>query len=251
MRGFAHRWDRLVPTNGRARHAHLEPGRVVRDLAVRAVAPAVALWAAVTGLGLLVVGPGDGLPAEEGVSEGLAADRTPFLDSVSHVVSGAASTGVVALVTALVVVAVAVRTRRWWFAAVPALAVLLELGVFLTSAVLVDRERPEVPQLDEAPPTSGYPSGHTGASAAVAVVLALLAQRVRPRGLRVAATVVCLLVPFLVGAARVYRGMHFPTDVAAGLLNGSGCALLAWGWLRTGTGAADRAATAGDGQTRA
>ena len=41
-----------------------------------------------------------------------------------------------------------------------------------------------------------------------------------------------MLVPISVGTARLYRGMHSPTDVAMGALNGLVCAFLAWNYLR-------------------
>ena len=38
--------------------------------------------------------------------------------------------------------------------------------------------------------------------------------------LRAAAVAVAVLLPLLVGISRLYRGMHFPTDVLGGLLLG-------------------------------
>ncbi|MNW65153.1 phosphatidylglycerophosphatase B [compost metagenome] len=89
--------------------------------------------------------------------------------------------------------------------------------------------------LDHAPPTSSFPSGHTGASTAFYLTLALLAQRVQNPALRVVLTVLAVLVPFAVGFARLYRGMHSLTDVLAGFVNGVVCAVLAWGYLRRDT----------------
>jgi len=43
---------------------------------------------------------------------------------------------------------------------------------------------------------------------------------------------VALAIPLLVAFARLYRGMHHITDIAAGLLNGVICALLAVGWYK-------------------
>ncbi|GIG28555.1 phosphatase PAP2 family protein [Cellulomonas marina] len=231
---LAHRWD----------DASRPPvAAVLRDLVVRAAAPAVLLWAVVTGVGWVVMGPLGGIPAEQDLAERFAEGRTAALDTVSAVLSGSASTLAITALALVTVLAVAVRTRRLSFALVPAVAVALELGVFLTSAVLVDRDRPDVEQLDHAPPTSSYPSGHTGAAAACWVVLALLAQRVRHRVLRGLLTAACLLVPVLVAWARLYRGMHHLTDVVAGLAVGATSALLAWGYLRRAGAAGTRRQT--------
>ena len=103
---------------------------------------------------------------------------------------------------------------------------------------MVGRERPDVEKLDDSPPTSSFPSGHTGASTAFYVVLAMMAQRIQNRALRIVVTVVCLLVPFCVGTARLYRGMHSLSDVIVGFLNGLVCAFLAWNYLRRDTSGA-------------
>jgi undecaprenyl-diphosphatase len=66
-----------------------------------------------------------------------------------------------------------------------------------------------------------------------------MAQRIETPWLRRLVTVVCLVVPVLVGYARLYRGMHHLTDVLVGLANGLVCFVLAWLWLRRDVGAAD------------
>lgn len=233
MRAFLHRYelDRSRPSVAGAG----------RDLARRALLPAVALWAAVVGLGLIVVGPLGSLPGEASLNRDLVEAREPGLDTATSVVSNVGGTEFIVLGCAVVVAAVWWRTREWWFAVVPALAVGLQALVFVTAAAVVDRERPDVLPLDEAPPTSGFPSGHSGAAAAFYVVLAMLAQRLRRPVLRRAVTGLCLAVPLAVATARLYRGMHGATDVLVGLLNGLVCVWLAWRYLRRRPGAQTRA----------
>ena len=62
--------------------------------------------------------------------------------------------------------------------------------------------------------------------------LALLCQRIEMPWLRWGLTFVCLVIPFTVGTARLYRGMHAPMDVLVGMANGLVCAFLAWRYLR-------------------
>ena len=194
-----------------------------------------ALWVVIVGVGFLIKGPLGNLPGEAGVNEALVSVRTPFLDTVTEMLSAIGMTEFIIGACVLAVALIWWRTRQWWFALVPALAVSLQALIFLTSSIVVGRTRPEVDMLDHAPPTSSFPSGHTGASAAFYLTLALLAQRVRNPALRVALTVLAVLVPFAVGFARLYRGMHSLTDVLAGLVNGVVCAVLAWGYLRRDT----------------
>ncbi|MCB7136202.1 phosphatase PAP2 family protein [Cellulosimicrobium marinum] len=205
---------------------------VARDIALRALLPAAVLWAVVVGIGFLITGPLGDLPQEDGVNRALADARTPFLNTVTDLIGWIGTTEFIIGGCVLTIALVWWRTRQWWFAIVPGLAAAVQTLIFLTSSLVVGRSRPDVEQLDEAPPTSGFPSGHTGASAAFYLTLALLAQRVRNPVLRVALTVLAVLVPFAVGFSRLYRGMHSLSDVVVGLLNGLACAVLAWGYLR-------------------
>jgi len=122
--------------------------------------------------------------------------------------------------------------KQWWFAVVPVIAISVQSAVFVTAAAVVARERPEVTQFDDAPPTSSFPSGHVGASTALYVTLAMASQWIAHPVLRAVATGLGLLLPLLVAYARLYRGMHHLSDGVVGLANGMACAWLAWRYLR-------------------
>jgi undecaprenyl-diphosphatase len=202
------------------------------DLAKRALLPAVVWWLVVVGIGLLIVGPLHDLPAETAINEWFEQRRTAALTSLTQVLSNIGQTQFIIGACVLVVALFWWRTKQWWVAVVPAIAIGLQSILFLTSSLLVGRERPDVDLLDDSPPTTAFPSGHTSASTAFYVSLALLCQRIRRPWLRWTLTVLCLLVPFTVGTARLYRGMHHLTDVLVGMANGFVCALLAWRYLR-------------------
>ena len=207
-------------------------GAALRDLVVRAVAPAVVLWAAIVGVGLFIKGPLGGLPSEESISKDAQGLRSPGWDGVTLVWSHIGNTEIVIGVCVLAVGLLWWRTRQWWVAAIPAVAIALQATVFVIATAVVARPRPHVPHLDPAPPTSSYPSGHVGASTALYLSFALLAQRIRPPALRRTVTTLCLLIPLLVAWARLYRGMHHLSDILVGAANGVACALLAWAYLR-------------------
>ncbi|TPG14890.1 phosphatase PAP2 family protein [Pedococcus bigeumensis] len=207
-------------------------GGALRDLFLRAVAPAVALWAAIVGVGLLIKGPLGGLPSEESISKDVQGLRSPRWDDVTLVWSHIGNTEIVIGVCVVAVALIWWRTRQWWVAAIPAIAIALQATVFVIATAVVARPRPHVPHLDPAPPTSSYPSGHVGASTALYVSFALLAQRIERTVLRRVVTTLFLVIPVLVAWARLYRGMHHLTDILVGAANGLACALLAWAYLR-------------------
>ncbi|MDQ1651044.1 MAG: hypothetical protein QOI35_244 [Cryptosporangiaceae bacterium] len=185
----------------------------------------VAAWYAVLVIsGSLLAGWGQ---HEDGIDRNLAAHRSGGWTAVSLVFSTLASTWFVVGTCAVIVVVFRFVLGRWREGLTAAAAVALQAMVFLLTTAAVDRVRPAVPKLDPAPPTSSVPSGHTGAATALYVGVALLiASRVKPVWLKVLVLVLAALVPISVGLARLYRGMHHPTDVAFGAANGLFCALL-------------------------
>ncbi|HXG11218.1 MAG TPA: phosphatase PAP2 family protein [Gemmataceae bacterium] len=106
------------------------------------------------------------------------------------------------------------------------------LGGLLLSTLLKEffaRPRPEVvPHLSHVM-TSSFPSGHSMLSAVVYLTLgALMDQFVEQRRLKVYFLAWAMLLSFLVGASRVYLGVHYPTDVLAGWTAGLVWAALCW-----------------------
>ncbi len=180
-----------------------------------------------------MAGPLSGpLDAEDALNARLAASRTGPWDTITSVWSYLGSTEVVVGVCLLVGGLILWRTHDWRLAAVPAIAILLQLGIYLTITALISRARPSVDKLDILPPMTSFPSGHVGAATALYVSFVLLALRIERVGLRWAVILVCVAVPLLVGFARLYRGMHHLSDVAAGLVIGVTCAIIAYGWYR-------------------
>ena len=200
----------------------------VRGLLLGALAPGIALWLAIAGFGLVLAGPLKGWNRSEStLNRSLQDTRTRTWDSVTALWSHVGNTEIVIGVCLVVVALVWWRTKRWWFAVIPAIAISLQATIFVTAAAVIGRPRPDVPHLDQAPPTSSYPSGHVGASVALYTSLAIMATSIERTWLRRAVIGVCSVIPFLVAYARLYRGMHHLSDVIVGAINGLVCAGLA------------------------
>jgi undecaprenyl-diphosphatase len=200
-----------------------------RRVALLAGVPALVWLGVLVGAGWLLGGPVAGpLQDEDAVVAGLQADRTPTLDEISHWVSWSANTGTIVVGAALLGLALRWAWSSWLEPMLLWAGVALQSAVFLTTTLLVSRERPNLDKLDPAPPTSSFPSGHTGASTALWLGLALLlCAHIRSRPWRVVLTLGLLCIPVGVALSRLYRGMHHPSDVTFGLLNGTAAVLIA------------------------
>ncbi len=114
----------------------------------------------------------------------------------------------------------AVRKHVWDTVLIP---ITLVGGIILNEGLkrLFHRQRPGLPHLVE---VSGYsfPSGHSMMSFIFyGLVIYLLWLNFRGRLARAALTVVLTLVILAVGVSRIYLGVHYPSDVAAGFAAGN------------------------------
>ncbi|MEV7405225.1 diacylglycerol kinase family protein [Streptomyces sp. NPDC091267] len=200
--------------------------------AVRIGVLTVCQAALMVGFGLLITGRAGGmwpLSVEDHVNEGFERLRTGPLNDASFIASEAGNTTTVIVITLLACLGLLLipRLPKWRAAVFLAVSVSLQALVFLIIQTCVDRDRPHVDRLDPSPPTASFTSGHTGAATALYAGLAVLAfSRIRGPWRKVVGCLL-LLVPLVVAVARLYRGMHHPTDVLGGMLNGSLSLLIA------------------------
>jgi membrane-associated phospholipid phosphatase len=160
---------------------------------------------------------------DESAIRSLVADRTPFLSAVGSAIGGAP---VLPILVGLIGLACA-ALRRWRLAAFAVLVLAVESATYRVTSLAVPRDRPHVARLEDLPADASYPSGHTAASIAVyAGLVYLLTSGISDRRVRIAAWVVAVVFPVFVALARMYRGMHHPIDVAAGLLIGIGAVVV-------------------------
>lgn len=112
-------------------------------------------------------------------------------------------------------------------------AIVTILGAQIASELLksvFDRPRPDLVQHETAVYSASFPSGHAMLSAAALFTLAFVSARAlgRTRN-RVFLYATAAALVFLIGASRVYLGVHWPTDVVAGWFAGiAWAAAAAW-----------------------
>ena len=209
---------------GRAVPERPHPAGHWKIVALRLAGGAVALWGLLSLMGMFVTHVlvhGRGQSMDRGVDVWFAAHRTGVWNSITAAGTGMAQTQTAIAVTVVVVLLLRWRLGRWYESWILVAAMVGELLVFYSVTATVHRPRPPVVRLDAAPPTSSFPSGHTAAAVALYGCIAILVLWIYGRrpATRAAAVVLCC-IPVAVGLSRVYRGMHYPSDVLAGALVG-------------------------------
>jgi undecaprenyl-diphosphatase len=165
---------------------------------------------------------------------GFARADTPFADwaaehateastEVMRAISEFGGTTYVVAAALAVTVVELMRDRRW---TIPAFVAMTIGGQFLLSngiKWIVDRARPTISPLTGFAGTS-FPSGHAVAAAATWACVAFLLGRRRHRHARAVLLGGAVAIAVAVAATRVALGVHWTTDVIAGLL-------LGWTWF--------------------
>ena len=133
--------------------------------------------------------------------------------------------GTVVTIVVGVVVAVTewIRSRRAAVIAFMATVIVGEVLVMNATKFLVDRQRPDIRQLTGFSGSS-FPSGHATAAAATFAAAAFLLGRARSRRVKAAYAGLAAAIAVAVATTRVLLGVHWVTDVLAGLA-------LGWGWF--------------------
>jgi membrane-associated phospholipid phosphatase len=174
-----------------------------------------------------------------------SASSTEGLNVITHL----GEPMVVAALAALVAFGETVRTRSPWV--VPFVLVVVAGNGVLTTSVknLADRVRPTMSPVAETLGPS-FPSGHSSWSAAFFAAAALLLSRGRGRRARAALAGVAAGLVVTVAGSRVLLGVHWLSDVIAGLALGSAwfaiCAIAFGGRLLRFGAAAEEAARGGE-----
>ncbi|MDZ7627360.1 MAG: phosphatase PAP2 family protein [Parvularculaceae bacterium] len=156
-----------------------------------------------------------------------------WLHPFARELTGLAGTPVLTVATIALAGWFAVR-REWRLLVILLAAVLGETLLSSGLKSVFDRPRPDlVPHLVHATGPS-YPSGHaTSASAIYLTLAALIANQTPSSAARSYVFGAASLLALLVGASRVYLGVHYPTDVIGGLALGAAWAAIVWIAART------------------
>jgi undecaprenyl-diphosphatase len=194
-------------------------------LRVLAIVVGLAVLTAILGIGVRAWAPAFDLQTMQAI----AGHRDAALTRIAGIVTNAGSFALLAPLSIAFVL-----LRRWKRPSDDIALVVIAAGsAALPSLVklIVARPRPTLEPLSHLV-TLSFPSEHTTQAAAVYLTIAIMLSKGLARGWRQLVIVIAVLIALAVAWSRVYLGVHWPTDVIAGLLLGWGWALLVFHWAR-------------------
>jgi undecaprenyl-diphosphatase len=161
----------------------------------------------------------------------VAKTRTPWLTVTAVDLTALGSITLVVLFSAFTFLVLLVLRDR--MGALQLLAASAGAGILtLVTKNFIERIRPEEAQQLIAVSGFSYPSGHSVSTSALYLTIAIIIGRfVQHSGARAALFLAVSAVLIMIGASRVYLGVHYATDVVSGISLGAAWALLLAGFF--------------------
>jgi undecaprenyl-diphosphatase len=161
----------------------------------------------------------------------VAKRRTPWLTMTAVDVTALGSITLVVLFSAFTLLVLLVLRDR--MGALQLVVASVGAGILtIVTKDIIERSRPTEAQQLIAASGFSYPSGHSASTSALYLTIAIIACRyVRHSGARATIFLAVSAVLLMVGASRVYLGVHYATDVVSGISLGAAWALVLAGFF--------------------
>jgi membrane-associated phospholipid phosphatase len=194
-------------------------------LRVLAILLGLCVLTALLGIGVRAWAPGFDLQTMQAI----AGHRDATLTTIAGIVTNAGSFVLLAPLSVAVLL-----LRRWKRPSDDIALVVIAAGsaaLPIVTKLIVARPRPMLDPLSHLTSLS-FPSEHTTQAAAIYLMIAIMLSKGLNRRWRQLGIALAIVIALAVAWSRVYLGVHYPTDVVAGLLLGWAWALLVFYWAR-------------------
>ncbi|MGH7618239.1 MAG: phosphatase PAP2 family protein [Gemmatimonadaceae bacterium] len=166
------------------------------------------------------VSKGSTQPFDDAIMHWIGAHQIPLLESVMLEVTALGTGTVVGMI--VLIAGTFLWLNRHRHSAI--LLIVATLGGIVLDNLLkigFNRPRPQIFEWGTHAASSSFPSGHAMSSAIVYGTVAYLAARLQRDALaRILTFVLAAIIIVMISVSRVYLGVHYPSDILAGLLIG-------------------------------
>jgi undecaprenyl-diphosphatase len=159
-------------------------------------------------------------PFDEAVLRWMGAHQTPWVESLMIEVTMLGTWIVVLSIVSIAGLFLWLTRHRY---STVLLLVATAGGIGLNNILKIgfDRPRPQVFEWGTHVSSSSFPSGHAMSATVVYVTVAYLAARLQKRHLpRLVTLAIAAIIVAVICFSRMYLGVHYPSDVAAGVIIG-------------------------------
>jgi membrane-associated phospholipid phosphatase len=159
--------------------------------------------------------------ADREIARDIVDQRTTAGNDISPWAAGLSDTLVKIIATTIIVGVMFAVWRRWRDPLVVAVSLIFEATAFIIVTTITSRPRPEVERLQDSPVNSSYPSGHVAAATAYFAIALVVSRHLRSTWAKIVVWTIPVLIVLTVGAARMYQGMHYLSDIIVGIILGA------------------------------
>lgn len=157
---------------------------------------------------------------DEVVTEYIISFRSETMTGYLTFVTNLGDRNAYIIITILLAAYYLIKHRSWKFIVQTTLVLLLATLSNIVLKQVIHRDRPSLEHLVTVN-TLSYPSGHSMSAMAYYGFLIYLCLRYNMRRwVRYVFVVLLMLLILSIGVSRIYLGVHYPTDVAAGFIGG-------------------------------
>jgi membrane-associated phospholipid phosphatase len=175
-------------------------------------------------IALLVIA-GWSQPIDDAAYNAALSVRTPWISALALILSVTFSPKVTILIGLVLGPVLGLWGKNIWLCAYVWFSIAVAAGITWIAKHIIERERPPEATRLVVDTSYSFPSGHSTAVASLLVAVAIVMSVLAPR-LRALVWILAALIILTVIVSRVYAGMHWLTDIAAGACVGAATAAL-------------------------
>lgn len=160
-------------------------------------------------------------PVDQAIWDFFVSNRAGWMDPVVAFFTQSFNTLPDIVYSLVAIIAIGIWRKSWWPALTISLSMILAPAAMVVVKNVLDRSRPPLIDRLVEETSFSFPSGHSTGIAALVVSVYLAMHAVLSRRARLIVGILLALLAIAVACSRLYVGVHWGTDILAGLTLGT------------------------------